>query len=233
MAINDKKGNNSSTHKLSKTKIYMRWKGIKYRCHTETSPKYPIYGGRGIKMCDEWRNDFKSCYDWAMANGYRDDLQIDRIDVNGNYCPENCRWVDIYVQANNKRNIRRYNIDNQNLTLTEIAKKYNISFNCLRNRVRKLKWNINQAIYTPIEIGRNQFTEQNNEKCLYLNGKKISLNELCTISKLSRAVVRRRLSKGWSAFEIINVPYRCQLEKWRKENVLHLPKNINSNAIFN
>lgn len=103
----------ATTHGLSNKcgRLYPLWKSIKYRCYSKTSKDYPRYGGRGIVMCDEWKNDFKKFHDWAIANGYKEEktakglniLTIDRIDVNGNYCPENCRFVTNDVQAKNKR----------------------------------------------------------------------------------------------------------------------------------
>lgn len=96
---------NGTTHGLSKTKLYKVRRGMITRCECESSPLYPYYGGRGIKICDEWRKSVTAFYEWAIANGYEEDkgLSIDRIDVNGNYEPSNCRWVDDKIQAINRR----------------------------------------------------------------------------------------------------------------------------------
>lgn len=107
-------GSLNRTHGLSGKcgRLYPLWKSIKYRCYCESCRDYKNYGGRGIKMCDEWKNDFQSFYNWAITNGYKEEktdkgvniLTIDRIDVDGDYCPENCRFVTNEIQARNKRN---------------------------------------------------------------------------------------------------------------------------------
>lgn len=92
----------NTTHGLSGTRLYRIWKNIKMRCLDPNKPDYKYYGGRGIKICDEWINNFKSFYDWAMSNGYKEALTIDRRENDGNYEPSNCRWVTMAAQNQNK-----------------------------------------------------------------------------------------------------------------------------------
>lgn len=90
-------------HGMKGTRVYRIWQAMKSRCGNSNVPCYSYYGGRGIKVCDEWLNSFESFYEWSMVNGYAADLTIDRIDVNGNYEPSNCRWVTMAEQNKNKR----------------------------------------------------------------------------------------------------------------------------------
>lgn len=95
----------NTKHGGAYTKLFGVWKLMKERCVNPNNKSYKNYGGRGISVCPEWQ-DFSVFRDWAMENGYEDGLSIDRIDVNGNYCPENCRWVSMKVQCNNRRSNR-------------------------------------------------------------------------------------------------------------------------------
>ena len=106
-------------HKMSGTRIYWEWQGMKSRCYNKNDARYAEWGGRGITVCDEWRNSFESFCDWAMSHGYQDDLTIDRIDNEGNYCPENCRWATQQEQSRNRRSNVNITIGNSTRTLTE------------------------------------------------------------------------------------------------------------------
>lgn len=110
-------------HGLYTTNVYKRWSGIKARCYNPDNINYRNYGGRGITMCDEWLHDPEAFCKWALANGYREDLSIDRIDPNGNYEPSNCRWVDKRVQDLNRRNTRYVTILNERYPAVSIEKE--------------------------------------------------------------------------------------------------------------
>lgn len=94
----------NTTHGLSEHRLYNIWCNMKERCFNPNNPDYiKWYGSRGITICDEWKNSFQSFYDWAINNGYSDELSIDRKDVNGNYEPGNCRWATAKEQVKNQR----------------------------------------------------------------------------------------------------------------------------------
>lgn len=93
----------NTKHGMYKTRVYRIWMDMHNRCYSKSYHAYRHYGGRGIHICEEWDKDFKAFYDWAIANGYRDDLSIDRIDCNGNYHPSNCRWATQKQQLENRR----------------------------------------------------------------------------------------------------------------------------------
>ena len=91
------------THSMSKTRLYHEWLSMRNRCYKSQPKDYKSYEGRGITVCDEWKDDFVSFMDWALSNGYAEDLSLDRIDVNNGYSPDNCRWITIEEQQRNRR----------------------------------------------------------------------------------------------------------------------------------
>ena len=132
-------------HGMIKTRMYNIWMSMKQRCADANCKSYKDYGGRGIKVCDEWVNDFQAFYDWAMANGYRDNLSIDRIDVNGDYEPDNCRWVTRKTQNNNSRKNRYYSYNGETHTIAEWSEIMGIGYSALYARIER-GWTIERAL---------------------------------------------------------------------------------------
>lgn len=138
------------THGITRTKLHRAWSHIKTRCLNPNCKDWADYGGRGIKVCDEWRDSFEAFRDWALTHGYRDDLTIDRIDVNGNYEPSNCRWATAKAQGNNKRNNRIIEINGEAHTLTEWADIKGINPQSIRSRIAR-GWKPDRAVMQPFE----------------------------------------------------------------------------------
>jgi hypothetical protein len=140
----------TATHRSSHSHLYGVWKQMRARCYRKATRFYNNYGGRGITVCDEWRYSFEAFRDWAIANGYKDSegLSIDRIDVNGNYEPANCRWVTMKVQARNTRQNRLVTIGGETKCISEWAEIYNIKNTTIYGRINK-GWDVIQAIITP------------------------------------------------------------------------------------
>lgn len=139
---------NRTVHGLSKTKIYNIWRSMRARCENVHSSAYPDYGGRGINICDEWKNSFESFYQWSITHNYSDGLSIDRVDNNSGYFPDNCRWVDAEVQQNNKRNNHYITYDGQTMTMKQWADKTGIKYQKLKDRINKCGWDVARALTT-------------------------------------------------------------------------------------
>ena len=117
---------NRRTHGLAHTRIDNIYKAMVSRCYKPSNNRYKNYGARGIIVCHEWLEDKAKFFEWAFSNGYQDDLTIDRIDSDGNYEPNNCRWVTYKEQENNRKNNRMLTIDGITMTVAQWADKYNL-----------------------------------------------------------------------------------------------------------
>lgn len=137
----------------TRTRLYVKWCHMIERCNNSHSEHYKDYGGRGITVCDAWRNNYITFRDWAICNGYNESLTLDRIDVNGNYCPENCRWVSHKDQCNNKRNNRLITYKGVTKTMTQWAEAIGMNVGTFKHRLR-LGWSVRNAIETPVRIRR-------------------------------------------------------------------------------
>lgn len=143
-------------HGLFSDKKYVRLSHIlnsmKKRCYNINNQNYKYYGGRGIKICNEWldeENGLLNFYNWAINNGYKENLSIDRINVNGNYEPDNCRWATPKVQANNRTSNRMITYNEKTYNVTQWAEKLNMKPRVLADRIRR-QWSIERAFLQPV-----------------------------------------------------------------------------------
>ena len=139
----------NTIHGLSDTRICGIWRSMKDRCSNPNNKAYCNYGGRGIKVCDEWFNSLEKFYQWSMENGYAEDLSIDRIDNDGNYEPENCRWVDRKIQNRNKRSNHIIEYKGKEKPLCDWADEFGIGYSTILRRL-DLGWTIEEALETPV-----------------------------------------------------------------------------------
>lgn len=152
----DQTGKNGSNYKHGgrKERLYRVFRGMIDRCENTHDPNYHRYGGRGIKVCDEWRNDYSAFRKWAYENGYIEDAKkyectIDRIDNDGDYCPQNCRWTNSIVQSNNRSTNRFVEINGECHTLSEWSRLNNIPKDTLLRRINVYHWPLERAIFEP------------------------------------------------------------------------------------
>ena len=146
-------------HGMSHTRLYYVWNNIKKRCYEKTNPAYKNYGGRGIKMCDSWKDSFESFAEWAKNSGYSDTLTIERINVNGNYCPENCTWIPGNEQQNNRTTCQLYTYKGETKNLMEWCNYFGLPYMTIYTRLFRLKWDFERAISEPIHVEKSNRKE--------------------------------------------------------------------------
>ena len=129
-------------------RLYSIWCSMKRRFHSTDSEAYHYYGGKGIVVCKEWNDDYSAFKDWAISNGYKDNLTIDRIDSNGNYCPDNCRWATKMVQANNRTNNCTVEYNGEQLTIAQLARETGVPYRTIYYRL-KANWGVQRAVEQP------------------------------------------------------------------------------------
>lgn len=146
--------NACNPHRLSHKypKLYSVWNTMRHRCYNPRNWKYKDYGGRGITVCEEWRNNFPNFFNWAMAYGYQEGLTIDRIDVNGNYEPTNCRWATLKQQARNKTNNKMITYNGETKSLVEWCEYLGLQpyYDTIGARIR-VGWDVERAFTQPIK----------------------------------------------------------------------------------
>jgi hypothetical protein len=146
---------NASKHGLKGTPLYSVWLSMKTRCLNPKSPPYKDYGGRGIKICARWKTNFKNFYE-DMSPSYRKGLQIDRVDNDGDYCPENCRWSDCTTNIRNRRNTLRVNTSRGPVTVAEAAHRAGVGYSVVKARLAR--GDTGDRLFRPVDtrLGRKR-----------------------------------------------------------------------------
>lgn len=170
--------------------LYDIWSKMKKRCRKPDALRYSDYGGRGINICDEWHNDFDVFVEWAMKAGYEIGLTIDRIDNDGNYEPDNCRWITKREQNRNKRTNVMVEYRDETKTLTDWCEKLNLPYYTIQKRIKK-GMNPVDALEKPVRKTEDSFAS------------------LCRKHGLRDSVVYDRIHKlGWDLEKALNTPVR-------------------------
>lgn len=197
-------------------RLYVKWEDMHRRCENTEVSNYHNYGGRGIKVCDEWQ-DYEPFKKWALEQGYdpsnknRNEQTIDRIDVNGNYEPSNCRFADIYVQSNNRTDNHLITIDGVTKTLMEWSREYGISYPTLKSRTDR--GITGRDLLAPADKKMNP----KNAQVITVNGETYTFLQLSREVGISTTTLRKRYNQGKRDDELIRVTKRCKPRHKKKE----------------
>lgn len=142
------------THKMTSSRLYNIWHKMKERCYNKNHVHYKNYGGRGITVCEEWKNDFISFYKWSMDNGYSENLTLDRVNGNSNYSPENCRWTTPLEQQNNTRNNRILTVNGRSQSIARWSAEMSIPYSTIYSRLCN-GWNEQDAVMYPVDKSKS------------------------------------------------------------------------------
>ena len=179
-----------------KLRLYRIWTDMKRRCYDEKRSEYKNYGGRGIEICQEWKNSFEAFRNWATENGYTDELTIDRIDVNGNYEPSNCRWATLKEQANNMRTNTMITYKGETKTLAQWAESFGINYHTLVSRLYQENLPFEEAVKKGNRLLR----------MITYKGKTQSLSAWTRELGFKEYTLQNRLRKGWTIEEAFTTP---------------------------
>lgn len=167
------KNTNKSSKPKSETRLYHIWSTMKARCNNPNNDHFHNYGGRGIKVCSDWIK-FDPFYEWSMSNGYSDNMTIDRIDYNGDYTPENCRWITHKEQNLNKRNNRLITYRGETKTLSQWSEDTGLSMQVIYDRLKR--FGENDDLFSPLYATEKQrshktYTRETEIRQLFAEGK--------------------------------------------------------------
>lgn len=188
----------AKTHNCNTHPLYHTWWSMIQRCYNPKNHNYSRYGERGITVCDAWRESPISFIEWADSVGGRPvGMTLDRINNDQGYSPENCRWVSMKVQSNNRSSNTLYTIGGVTKTFTQWCEYYGISDDVVWERIHKLHWDIQEAFQTPISFKNAR------QKLIEINGKTMSISAWCKAIGASHSTVYKRISDGFSPSKAI------------------------------
>lgn len=189
-------------------RLYRIWGNMISRCTNPNKPDYKYYGAKGIRVCDEWK-DYATFQDWALNNGYKDNLTLDRKRSDKNYCPENCRWVTMEVQQNNKSSNHILEYNGERHTIAEWAKILNIKREIIKDRLR-LGWDVDDIFTTPVEIQRKGIT---------YNGETHSWIEWSKITGIAYKTLTHRFYEAhWDIEKVLTTPVQKHKNRDHQDN---------------
>lgn len=139
------------SHGMTNSRLYVAWRNMKSRCGNPKNIEFNSYGGRGISICEAWKNSFEAFSDWALSHGYAENLTLDRIDVNGNYCPENCQWITDKEQRLNTRRSHSVTAFGVTKTIKEWSDWSGLGYDTIRNRLVYSGWSPEDAVSAPVQ----------------------------------------------------------------------------------
>ena len=215
---------NNYRHGLCHTRLYNIYKKIIQRVENPNCKEYKWYGGRGISICDEWKNDFMTFYNWAMQNGYADTLSIDRIDNDRGYCPENCRWVSSKEQQRNKRNNHRVTYNGETKCVSEWEEFFGLKQGtieaklCVNSKKGDLKESEESLLHKIVTSTKhdggskhkshNKHKSYNKHKSRYITykGETRSVSDWERTLNFPKNLIHRRLHYGWSEERALSTP---------------------------
>lgn len=198
----------NTTHGLSSSRLYRIWVDMRRRCGSTPHPTQKNYYSRGIRVCDEWQ-EFAPFQEWAEANGYQEDLSIDRIDNNGNYKPDNCQWTTPREQLRNTRVNRHITVWGETKTMVEWSEDSRcvVGYRTLKDRISKNGWEPERAFTTPRRPDLVGITAWGENKSAI----QWAEDSRCPVD---RHLIGRRIRKGWSPEDAISTPGRTQVTAW-------------------
>ena len=180
--------------------LWVIWYNMIKRCTDKSNKNYFRYGGRGISVCEDWKN-FKMFKTWAINNGYEKGLSLERKNVNENYCPENCCWITMQEQANNRRTNRIETYNGVTDTVANLCRIFNKNYGLVNGRLQKGK-SIQEAMDNPKGYSTIR------SKFITYNGETHTIKEWTDILGFKKNTLNERLRMGWSIEKAFNTPVR-------------------------